>query len=615
MCIRDRVFNEEGETVANVNDPRGNCIVPLKDAAGNDLITFTNRLTGGLSVEKIVAGEAANYDKSFDFQLKLTDEDGYALTNASFTHSPEDIVITESEPGVYTFSLEDGQKLTIGGLTRGTKYEVTETSYTEEGYVTKYTDNASGEISNETPEVVFTNTRDVGKLTVEKEIAGNGKEEERSFSFTVTLSNPDVEVDKTYDGVEFKPVNGDAHSTSGTFTLKGGEKKVFQDIPAGTTYTVTEAPCSEDGYETTRTVTGDVDNEGCVDAKEDITVRYTNTRYTADLSVTKSVEGNGADSPNALTSFDITVKLTAPADQKLRGSYISGDAQHASGTLNEPATADGAVWEETFTLSNGGSVVFEGLPAGTKYEVSETSYTANGYDSDISSEAGTLEKETDVKVEVTNTLYVGSLSIAKELAGNDVDLTKDFNFTVTLKNDTVDLNRTYGGVTFSQMCIRDRPTPSSRPRPPSQTARSPSPTCASWIRRRARATTSSRPARPAPTWQAPRRSTSVRPRSSLRTWRARTTSSSPRMRRSQTSRRTTCPRARSSSSSATSWTRTRWSKAPSSPSPTRMGTGIPSDPRVARTRYRPTICNWRAIPTIPRPAPTWMATASTTPSP
>ena len=449
LTVYAKVFNEEGETVANVNDPRGNCIVPLKDAAGNDLITFTNRLTGGLSVEKIVAGEAANYDKSFDFQLKLTDEDGYALTNASFTHSPEDIVITESEPGVYTFSLEDGQKLTIGGLTRGTKYEVTETSYTEEGYVTKYTDNASGEISNETPEVVFTNTRDVGKLTVEKEIAGNGKEEERSFSFTVTLSNPDVEVDKTYDGVEFKPVNGDAHSTSGTFTLKGGEKKVFQDIPAGTTYTVTEAPCSEDGYETTRTVTGDVDNEGCVDAKEDITVRYANTRYTADLSVTKSVEGNGEDSPNALTSFDITVKLTAPADQKLRGSYTSDDAQHASGTLNEPATADGAVWEETFTLSNGGSVEFEGLPAGTKYEVSETSYTANGYDSDISSEAGTLEKETDVKVEVTNTLYVGSLSIAKELAGNDVDLTKDFNFTVTLKNDTVDLNRTYGGVTFS----------------------------------------------------------------------------------------------------------------------------------------------------------------------
>src|SRR5699024_5929061 len=107
-----------------------------------------------------------------------------------------------------------------------------------------------------TPAVVFTNTRDVGSLTVSKEVTGNGGETDQDFRFTVTLENEDVEVNNTYDGVTFTAVNGNDHVASATFTLKHGEKKELTGIPAGTTYTVAEDGYTADGYETSRVVTG-----------------------------------------------------------------------------------------------------------------------------------------------------------------------------------------------------------------------------------------------------------------------------------------------------------------------------------------------------------------------
>ena len=63
--------------------------------------------------------------------------------------------------------------------------------------------------------------------------------------------------------------------TSGvaTFTLKGGESKTATGLPAGTTFTVSEADYSADGYVTTKS--GDT---GTIVDDKTATAAFTNTR-------------------------------------------------------------------------------------------------------------------------------------------------------------------------------------------------------------------------------------------------------------------------------------------------------------------------------------------------
>ena len=459
ITVKARVTSKDApETSYTFVSIGGLCVV-------QNAITFENRVTGGLSVEKQVEGNDRDVEKLFTFTLTLKDkEGGDPLTGKPFTCSGDIALesIEDNGDGTYTFSLKHGQKVDISGLTQGTWYQIREDSYTGDGYVTTVAvdegesaaDNAhAGTIANDaTPAVCFTNTRDVGKLTVRKAVSGNGREENKDFTFTVTLENPNVEVDKTYAGVKFEPVNGDPHVTQGTFTLKHNESKVFEDIPAGTVYTVKEDSYGADGYEApTNDILGDRGTAGVVDAEDEITYTVTNTRYTADLTVEKKVENNSASGlgPNAQDAFAITVKLTAPEGEKLRGSYTSSDAQNASGDFSEIAGL-GATWEKAFNLAADGTIAFTGLPTGTKYEVTEASY--NGYDQTIENGKGTLNSDADttanVKATVTNKLNVGDLTVSKTENGN-APTGQAFTFTVTLTNANVELDKTYGDVEFT----------------------------------------------------------------------------------------------------------------------------------------------------------------------
>ena len=88
--------------------------------------------------------------------------------------------------------------------------------------------------------LTVTNARN-GNLLVEKVVTGTDGETNRAFHFTVELS------DKTVNGE-----HGGATFTDGvaSFTLKSGDKVLIEDLPAGCTYTVTEAEANADGYTT-----------------------------------------------------------------------------------------------------------------------------------------------------------------------------------------------------------------------------------------------------------------------------------------------------------------------------------------------------------------------------
>lgn len=83
----------------------------------------------------------------------------------------------------------------------------------------------------------------VGNLTVSKTVSGNSGDITKAFTFTVTLS--DTDVNGIYGDLVF--VNGVS-----IFTLKHGESKTSSGLPAGVSYTVTES----DNSDYTVTVTG-----------------------------------------------------------------------------------------------------------------------------------------------------------------------------------------------------------------------------------------------------------------------------------------------------------------------------------------------------------------------
>ena len=199
----------------------------------------------------------------------------------------------------------------------GATYTVTEDPYAQDGFTTTVTGDVTGDATgdatgtitrNKESEVVFTNTRHLGGLTVTKKIDGNGAETEKEFTFTVTLEHDTLPLNNNY-GVQFSNVpleEGETgYKAKASFTLKGGEQKALTGIPVGTKYTVEEAPYNEQGYTTTPstrkvegTIAAYVNNATASENK----VEFTNIRSVGKLVVSKTVTGNAGKRSANLTS-------------------------------------------------------------------------------------------------------------------------------------------------------------------------------------------------------------------------------------------------------------------------------------------------------------------------
>ena len=103
-----------------------------------------------------------------------------------------------------------------------------------------------------------------GNLSVAKTVAGNNGDTSKAFNFTVTLS--DTGINGTFGEMTF--ADGVA-----TFVLKHGESKTAVGLPAGITYTVTEAEADKDGYTTTS-----VNASGSIIKDDTAAATFTNTR-------------------------------------------------------------------------------------------------------------------------------------------------------------------------------------------------------------------------------------------------------------------------------------------------------------------------------------------------
>lgn len=140
----------------------------------------------------------------------------------------------------------------------------------------------------------------VGDLEITKNVAGNMGDKTKYFPFTVKLTG---ETEKTY--AKSYAVAGGSYAsnpetievgTTATFYLKHGETLTIADLPAGISYEIAETTANTEGYITAVTnndTDGDVETTtegetttytgkatGSIDAGDDITVAYTNTKGT-----------------------------------------------------------------------------------------------------------------------------------------------------------------------------------------------------------------------------------------------------------------------------------------------------------------------------------------------
>lgn len=239
----------------------------------------------------------------------------------------------------------------------------------------------------------ITNTKtETGSLKVSKTVEGNGADRNKAFKFKVELKNGGNPVSGVY------PLDGTAGSKTGTivfdengmasFELPDGESIVITGLPVGVDYTVTENAYkdykpSDNGKYNGKIETGKTGEISVVNTYDE--------KY--DISVSKTVKGNQGDKSK---NFEFVLKLTGSDGLVVPGSV---DVEK-NGNFETMKVVDGKV---KFTLSHGEKIIFKKLPAGVKYEVTET--VTDGYKMTCDNNSGVLR--TNANIGFVNTKNVG----------------------------------------------------------------------------------------------------------------------------------------------------------------------------------------------------------------
>ncbi|MDO5785125.1 MAG: S-layer homology domain-containing protein [Eubacteriales bacterium] len=219
-----------------------------------------------------------------------------------------------------------------------------------------------------------------GSLTVRKGVIADNPDTNKEFDFTVAFTNGD--------------------STS--FKLKDGESQTFENLPIGTTYTVTETDAQ--GY-TTNYLDSRTGTIGENNLNPTATVVNVKDLDNSALFISKTVNGRKNDT----TSYAFTVTFANNATGTIR---YTGSERTQTFNSGNPVT-----------LKSGESAVITGLPANTEYEIAEEKYNCTttyvttgvsnpeGKPSEGRKATGTIAKDTVVGVHFTNSYSSGTVVV------------------------------------------------------------------------------------------------------------------------------------------------------------------------------------------------------------
>lgn len=213
-----------------------------------------------------------------------------------------------------------------------------------------------------------------------------------TFGFTVTFSDGGSYPYRIDGGEEQILSSGEK------LYLKHGQLAVFENIPVGVSYKVTEDVSnyywtSSSGHQ------GNITADGCIASF----LNHFEKKY-GSLRVTKEIKGELLDK-----QFEFVIELNGV--------------------------------EKRFVLKPGEYKDFLNLPLGTKYKVTEIVKTEDGYIPTTESYVGVVTNETMIYLPFLNIQdqdledTVGTLEIKKEVYGEPVDLDREFKFEITFEGD------------------------------------------------------------------------------------------------------------------------------------------------------------------------------------
>jgi len=394
----------------------------------NAEVTVTNKYqTGNLTVTKQVAGTFAPKDDTFTFTLTL--KDGNTMVTPSITVNNNVITWQDSK---YSFTLKNGENITIYGIPVGVTYTVTETEnpdYTTT--VNNATGNfASAEMTDAGATADFVNTYKYSQLTITKTVSENTPAGFAGQVFDITVSLPAKQEAYTYTS---STREGGTIQSDGKLTIKAGETITIDRVPINTTtssatYTVTEEePLYFDVAGEVVTATAVLDSENKVE--------LTNTYKPGSLTITKAVQAADGVTVPTDDEFAFTVTLKDVKGNPISGtfSYYKNDTRDTLSTLALPNESN------SLKLKAGESVTFTNLPAGATYTVVEDKHP-NYELTAKTGDTGTIT-ETVTTAAFTNTYQYSDLKISKTTVNNSTlykdDVVTDdvFTFMVNLSSE------------------------------------------------------------------------------------------------------------------------------------------------------------------------------------
>lgn len=356
-------------------------------ASGEPDATFTNDQLGSVRVSKAFKGHAMPAGFQIEATITPPSSSGTAYTK---------ILKTTSEGGALTPDTGEGTEekpyiWTIKDLPIGTTVIFTESGITVDGYTlevtgatlatgngttTATTEAKTAAINPPIAEIVNTYTRDIGSLTLIKQVKVN------TSNATTSITNTSL-IDGTYtfslvgsglaDGqsreVTVTIRNGAVSAVTGDHAMKQDDGSVLiSELPTGT-YAVTEDTTGLSAKairlieEPTGTLTVLKDGTGTIP-----TVTFVNAGMVGELEIKKKVTANAPLTPpsDAVFTFKVTLKDdTTP----ISGTFAAKDMSNGTAVTSVTFDTNG---EAIITLKADESIVIRDIPQKAAYTIEET---------------------------------------------------------------------------------------------------------------------------------------------------------------------------------------------------------------------------------------------------
>ena len=394
--------------------------------------------TGNLIVTKKVTesdGTESTDNNVFKFDIEFTSDN--AGTTAALAEKKDygDVTV---ENGKGSFYLSNGQQVKMTGLPAGISYKITEAENTD--YEVSWTAD-SGVITKDAEATAICVNKKKPKeevkrqsLTVKKEVkeAKNGAEE--SFVFHAAFEELEENAEYKYKKGEAETVfsSDETGAADVSFELKDKESVIFEGLPAGSKYQITEDGNSyAASYELTDFVNAvqqkqnnDEVNKSLstgteiVDADENAVVTFINT-------------GKEPDVPKTKTTKIRIKKVWNDNKSKTRPAAITVYLLQDENIIKNITLNNDNEWQADFD----GLDVFQ-EDGTTEYKYSVQEEKIDGYTSEIT-ESTVEENGENIKLfTVTNTaVSTGAIKVTKAVEGEKAETDKAFKFNITLQKD------------------------------------------------------------------------------------------------------------------------------------------------------------------------------------